>query len=187
MIRDVVSYLPGRWRIRVAGAFHHLQEARLSLGSPPRPVCHSRNTADQLRQITEAWQALRAKAPQPPPVSTNSPLSTIPTTPLHSPVSHDSPTPTKTRGPFQVTFTHLDETIEVKADQTLLEAGLEAGLDLDFSCQMGGCGACWVTLLSGQVEMEEPNCLTEEEREEGACLACVSRPCSDLIIAPTND
>lgn len=65
---------------------------------------------------------------------------------------------------------------DVEPGQTLLEAGLDAGLDLAFSCTMGGCGACAIRLARGDVELEEPNCLSEEERDEGVILACVARP-----------
>ncbi len=60
--------------------------------------------------------------------------------------------------------------------QTVLEAGLEAGAEMAFSCTVGGCGTCRVRLVSGRVEMSEPNCLSDEERREGYVLACVSRP-----------
>ncbi|MGB5221472.1 MAG: 2Fe-2S iron-sulfur cluster binding domain-containing protein, partial [Polyangiales bacterium] len=51
-----------------------------------------------------------------------------------------------------------------------------AGIDMPFSCAMGGCGACRVRLTDGDVEMEEPNCLSRAEREQGYVLACVGRP-----------
>ncbi len=60
--------------------------------------------------------------------------------------------------------------------QTLLQAGLAAGLPLASSCTMGGCGACRVRLVSGRVDQPEPNCLTDRERAEGACLACIATP-----------
>ncbi len=66
--------------------------------------------------------------------------------------------------------------------ETLLEAGLRAGADMPFSCTMGGCGACKVKLDSGQVTLQEPNCLTDEERAEGYILACVTSPCSQLAV-----
>ncbi len=75
------------------------------------------------------------------------------------------------------------KTVTVKAGQTVLEAGLDAGLALPFSCAMGGCGACRVRVVAGTVEMEEPNCLTPEEREGGYALACVGRPCGPCQIA----
>ena len=63
----------------------------------------------------------------------------------------------------------------VAPDQTILEAGLSAGNAMRYSCAMGGCGSCKVRLTEGQVDMEEPSCLSAEERAAGYVLACVSR------------
>ena len=64
----------------------------------------------------------------------------------------------------------------VAPGDTLLEAGRKAGLALPFSCAMGGCGACRVRLRKGAGAMEEPNCLSADERSAGDVLACVARP-----------
>jgi ferredoxin-NADP reductase len=64
--------------------------------------------------------------------------------------------------------------------ETVLDAGLAAGVPLRFSCTMGGCGACKVKLRQGEVAMEEPNCLDPGEREQGYVLACVSRARSPI-------
>jgi ring-1,2-phenylacetyl-CoA epoxidase subunit PaaE len=64
----------------------------------------------------------------------------------------------------------------VQPGQTLLEAGLAAGLALPYSCTMGGCGACKQTVERGAVIMREPNCLSADERAAGSVLACVSQP-----------
>jgi ferredoxin len=69
-----------------------------------------------------------------------------------------------------------------RAGQTILQAGLEAGIDLPFSCTMGGCGACKVKKQSGTVVMSEPNCLSESEREAGYVLACCSYADSNTVI-----
>lgn len=69
------------------------------------------------------------------------------------------------------------------AGQTLLEAGLAAGVRMPFSCAVGGCGECRVHLTSGRVEMDEPNCLLPEERTRGFVLACVARPSTAVEIA----
>jgi ring-1,2-phenylacetyl-CoA epoxidase subunit PaaE len=73
----------------------------------------------------------------------------------------------------------------VPAGSTLLEAGLAAGVPLPFSCTVGGCGSCRVRLVSGRVELEEPNCLSAEERAAGYVLACVARPTEPCTIEPT--
>lgn len=65
--------------------------------------------------------------------------------------------------------------IAVAPSQTVLEAGLAAGIAMPYSCAMGGCAKCKVRLRDGDVEMEEPNCLTADERAGGYVLACISR------------
>lgn len=70
----------------------------------------------------------------------------------------------------------------VAPGQTLLEAGLAAGLALPYSCAMGGCGACKLALERGEVVMREPNCLTERERERGMILACIANPASPCCV-----
>jgi ferredoxin len=77
--------------------------------------------------------------------------------------------------------------VYVAPDQTMLEAGLSSGVKMDYSCAMGGCAACKVKLCDGVVEMEEPNCLTAKEREQGYVLACVSRVRTAATIALAGD
>jgi ring-1,2-phenylacetyl-CoA epoxidase subunit PaaE len=64
----------------------------------------------------------------------------------------------------------------VQPGQTLLEAGLAAGLAMPYSCAMGGCAACKVAVEHGEVVMQEPNCLGPRERAEGFVLACIGCP-----------
>lgn len=66
--------------------------------------------------------------------------------------------------------------VVVQPGQSILEAGLAAGLPMPYSCAMGGCGACKVELERGSVLMREPNCLAASERASGHVLACVASP-----------
>lgn len=68
------------------------------------------------------------------------------------------------------------QTIQVEPQETVLEAALREGMTLPFSCTMGGCGACKAKLVSGEVVLPEPNCLTAEERVAGQVLLCVAHP-----------
>ena len=70
----------------------------------------------------------------------------------------------------------------VAPGETLLEAGLAAGASMPFSCAMGGCAACKCKVVSGEVVMAEPNCLSEAERADGWVLACSSRPLTDVAV-----
>ena len=73
----------------------------------------------------------------------------------------------------------------VRPGDTVLEAGLAAGVPLAMSCAMGGCGACAVRLVDGAVAMDEPNCLTAAERARGTILACVARPTAPCTVEAT--
>jgi ring-1,2-phenylacetyl-CoA epoxidase subunit PaaE len=81
-----------------------------------------------------------------------------------------------------VRLSGLTQDVTVSNGATLLEAALGAGLAMPFSCAMGGCGACVVTVVSGQIEMEEPNCLTKEERARGCALTCIGRPIGPTVV-----
>lgn len=65
--------------------------------------------------------------------------------------------------------------------ETLLEAGLGAGLELPFSCQAGVCGTCRTRLLNGRVDMEQNHALEPQEVEAGYILACQSRPLTATV------
>ena len=73
-------------------------------------------------------------------------------------------------------------TTVVNPGTTLLEAALAAGADMPYSCAMGGCGACKIALVDGEVVLDVPHCLTDRERADGYVLACVSRPTSPCTV-----
>jgi ferredoxin-NADP reductase/NAD(P)H-dependent FMN reductase len=67
--------------------------------------------------------------------------------------------------------------ITVEAGQTLLEAALDAGVPISFSCCSGGCGACRVR-ITGHIEnvvLDEPNDVSAEDRVRGHVPACLVR------------
>lgn len=70
----------------------------------------------------------------------------------------------------------------VEPGQSILDAGLAAGLSLRYSCAMGGCAECRLKLVEGEVGMDEPNCLTDSERDAGWVLGCVGWPLSDVVL-----
>ena len=82
----------------------------------------------------------------------------------------------------EVTFAASGRRVRTRPGQTVLQAGLEAGLDLPYSCTMGGCGACKVRRSAGTVVMSEPNCLSDAERAAGYLLACCSYADADVVI-----
>jgi len=70
----------------------------------------------------------------------------------------------------------------VKPGLTILEAAQDAGVDMPFSCTVGGCASCRVRLKSGKVSLGEPNCLDPDEKADGYILACVSKPLGPCVV-----
>jgi ring-1,2-phenylacetyl-CoA epoxidase subunit PaaE len=66
--------------------------------------------------------------------------------------------------------------LKIKSDEFILETALDADLNMPFSCQSGICTTCRGKLISGEVIMEDPEGLSEEEMEAGYILTCVSHP-----------
>lgn len=73
-------------------------------------------------------------------------------------------------------------TAVVEPGQTLLDAGLAAGLPMPYSCTVGNCGDCMVRLRGGEVAQSEPNCLTERQKADGYVLACGGCPLSEVTL-----
>lgn len=66
------------------------------------------------------------------------------------------------------------------AGESVLDAALRAGIPVPHACRQGHCGACRLTLRRGEVELDEPNCLSPTEARRGQILACVAHaqgPC----------
>tara|TARA_B100001057_G_scaffold13732_2_gene12996 strand:- start:9283 stop:9564 length:282 start_codon:yes stop_codon:yes gene_type:complete len=70
---------------------------------------------------------------------------------------------------------------EMTKSESLLDSALENDVDLPYSCQSGVCTACQGRLVSGTVEMEVTDGLSDEEIDEGYILCCQSFPTSDHI------
>src|SRR5262249_1818212 len=75
-------------------------------------------------------------------------------------------------------------TLRVRADRPVLDAALEAGLNLPHSCKSGHCSSCRARLTPGQCEYPAgpPLGLTAAEAAAGNILLCQARPRSDLTV-----
>ena len=72
--------------------------------------------------------------------------------------------------------------ITVQPSETILEAALEADLDIPYSCQAGMCTACMGLCQSGKVGMDEEDGLTPGEIAKGYILTCVAHPLSAGVV-----
>nr|WP_285886461.1 fatty acid desaturase [Hydrogenophaga intermedia] len=71
--------------------------------------------------------------------------------------------------------------ITVRDKETLLEAALREGVQIPYSCRVGGCGSCKCRLVEGRVKQltDTSYLLTDEELGMGVILACRSVPRTD--------
>jgi NAD(P)H-flavin reductase/quinol-cytochrome oxidoreductase complex cytochrome b subunit len=72
----------------------------------------------------------------------------------------------------------------VRAGETVLEAGLRAGIPMPYECRNGGCGVCKGTILQGEVHHApyQKALLGEDERMLGRALLCVCTPLTDVEV-----
>jgi ring-1,2-phenylacetyl-CoA epoxidase subunit PaaE len=63
----------------------------------------------------------------------------------------------------------------------ILDAAMDAGADLPFSCKGGVCATCKAKVVKGQVEMDMNHSLTPEEVAEGMVLTCQAHPITDDV------
>ncbi len=83
---------------------------------------------------------------------------------------------------IQLIYDGKTHQITVLPSQTILEAALEADLDIPYSCQAGMCTACMGQCTSGKVLMDEEDGLTQGEIDKGYILTCVAHPMSAGVV-----
>lgn len=86
---------------------------------------------------------------------------------------------------FHVTLKRPDGrpvTIDVAADQHILTAALQAGIDLPYSCLQGWCLTCAARLCAGAVDQRDSQRYYDSDREDGFVLLCTGRPRSDVVV-----
>lgn len=66
--------------------------------------------------------------------------------------------------------------------ESLLDAGLRAGIDMRYSCKGGVCSTCRCKLLEGQADMDVNYALEDYEIARGYVLSCQSFPITDKVV-----
>lgn len=72
--------------------------------------------------------------------------------------------------------------IQVPAYKSILQAALDAGVQLPYSCRGGRCSTCMARRWSGRVYMTINDVLTERDLAEGWVLTCTGYPESDGVV-----
>lgn len=71
--------------------------------------------------------------------------------------------------------------VPVRAGETIVDAGLRAGLEMPYSCRGGMCCTCRARLMEGKVEMDLNYSLEPWETEAGYVLTCQAHPTTDRV------
>ncbi len=72
---------------------------------------------------------------------------------------------------------------ELSSDgDTILDAAMDAGADVPFSCKGAVCCTCKAKIIEGKVSMEQNYSLSDSEVDEGYILTCQSHPQSENVI-----
>lgn len=75
---------------------------------------------------------------------------------------------------YRVELKRSKKTLDIPASKSLLDALLDAGVDCDYSCREGVCGACETSVIEGEPEHRD-SVLTERERASNkTMMVCVS-------------
>jgi 2Fe-2S type ferredoxin len=88
---------------------------------------------------------------------------------------------------FEIEYVKEGETIEVKENETLLEAGEDEGWDLPYACREGQCISCSGHIADGgnsedYVVHHTQSMFEDEELDQGYTLTCVAYPTSDFSL-----
>ena len=69
-----------------------------------------------------------------------------------------------------------------KDKESILDAGLRAGIDMRYSCKGGVCSTCRCKLVEGKVDMDVNYALEDYEVARGFVLSCQSFPITDKVV-----
>jgi ferredoxin-NADP reductase/predicted pyridoxine 5'-phosphate oxidase superfamily flavin-nucleotide-binding protein len=83
--------------------------------------------------------------------------------------------------PIELELRRSGKKIQVNADQTILDAMLDAGIDAPYSCRAGNCKTCAVKVLDGNPDHRD-SALSDRERDEQQLMCpCISRADSGYL------
>ncbi len=76
---------------------------------------------------------------------------------------------------------HSNKLIKATANQSLLTALRDAGVNVNVDCCVGDCGTCAVKILEGEAEHRD-HALSDAQKAQGFICVCVSRAKSEKLI-----
>jgi len=85
---------------------------------------------------------------------------------------------------FRITVQPSGHHFDCEADDTVLAAGLRAGIGLPYGCKNGACGSCKGRIVEGTIHHKphQQRALTEQEKLQGYALLCCAVPEADVVV-----
>jgi ferredoxin-NADP reductase len=84
--------------------------------------------------------------------------------------------------PFDVLLRRSRLSVTVRADQSVLDALEEAGVDVLFSCREGTCGTCETSIVAGAPDHRDSILSDADRRTGNTMMICVSRSHSPELV-----
>jgi ring-1,2-phenylacetyl-CoA epoxidase subunit PaaE len=84
--------------------------------------------------------------------------------------------------PQEIFFARSGKRVQQRSGESILDTALRESVAINFSCTVGGCGSCKVRVSAGQCALNEPNCLTPEEKAQGYTLACSAFAAQAIVV-----
>jgi len=76
--------------------------------------------------------------------------------------------------------------LEVAEDYSILNAAIDAGIDLPYDCNLGVCLTCPSRVISGKID-QAGSTLDDSVMEQGFALTCTSYPRSEVVIRSIDE
>ncbi|KKO43908.1 ferredoxin [Arsukibacterium ikkense] len=83
---------------------------------------------------------------------------------------------------FLITILPAQLSFRVQDSETILSAALRAGIDFPHRCRQGVCTSCVCKLKSGEVRYNEPQPLSDVDKQQQFTYCCLAYPASDLVL-----
>ena len=80
-----------------------------------------------------------------------------------------------------VKLVRSDKVLQVAADQTILDALLDAGIPAPFSCKTGVCKTCAVAVVEGTAEHRDTALSEAEKTDHKLMCPCISRSSTEHL------
>ncbi len=103
--------------------------------------------------------------------------------PRHAHVSHPNALPGAREAEITLIIDGVRRSFPMAKDRlSILDAGLQQGIDMRYSCKGGVCSTCRAKVVEGKVEMDANFALEDYEIARGFVLSCQSYPVTDRVV-----